>query len=81
MANTYSKAELEELYETHTLEEIGQRYGVSRERIRQVMDKFGIKRRSTSGIPAVCDYCGGKGYREFEHGLIQMPCGKCSAGT
>ena len=93
MANTWNKEELELLYETLTLEEIGQKYGVSRERVRQVMDKFKIKRRAPNpqagigknrkaevtdqvAIP-VCPDCRGRGFIEYNHGLIQMPCGKC----
>ena len=25
----------------------------------------------------VCEYCGGKGFVEYEHGLIQVQCTKC----
>ena len=105
MGNTWNKEELERLYETQTLEEIGQLYGVSRERIRQVMDKFGIKRRASNPVKGsklskmeypdptteeiakvcedirnkkvTCSVCGDKGYIEYEHGLIQMPCKEC----
>jgi len=105
MSNKWTKEELEILYETQTLEQIGQKFGVSRERIRQVMDKFGIKRRASNPVKGskqpkieypdptteeiakvcedirnkkvTCSACGGKGYIEYEHGLIQSPCKEC----
>jgi hypothetical protein len=27
--------------------------------------------------PTICPACGGKGYREFEAGLIRLPCREC----
>ena len=95
----WNKEELERLYETLTLEEIGIKFGVSRERIRQVMEKFGIERRTPNPLKGskhsksespdeiqdetpnlhnpVCPVCGGKGYRELEHGLIRLACREC----
>jgi len=46
MDKKWNKEELKTLYETHTLEEIGNKFDVSRERVRQVMNHFGIKRRA-----------------------------------
>jgi hypothetical protein len=75
----WSKEELTKLYVTDgmTLEEIGELKGVSRERVRQVMEGFGIKREHLDKSK-VCQVCFGKGYREFEHGLIRLPCKACN---
>jgi len=52
---TAEKKDLEEMYyQQHlTLREIGEHYGVCRERIRQIMEEFGIKRDTNrrGGIP------------------------------
>ena len=44
----WNKEELRTLYEKYTLEEIGLQKGVTRERVRQVMERFGIPRNTLS---------------------------------
>ena len=75
----WDKTELTKLYidEGMTLEEIGSIKGVSRERVRQVMEGFGIKREHLDK-PKTCQVCQGKRYVEFEYGLIRMPCKACN---
>jgi DnaJ-class molecular chaperone len=76
----WDKGELTKLYieDGMTLEEIGSLKGVSRERVRQVMEGYGIKREHLDK-PKTCQACRGLGYVEFEHGLIRLPCKACNA--
>jgi DNA-binding CsgD family transcriptional regulator len=39
--------------EHHTLEEVGQRFGITRERVRQILNKCGVKPRSHTPIPDI----------------------------
>lgn len=76
----WDKDELRKLYidDGLTLEDIGEIKGVSRERVRQVMEGFKIKREHLDK-PKICQVCQGKGFVEFEHGLIRLPCKACYA--
>jgi len=85
VSNKWDKEELTRLYveDGLTLEAIGQRYGVSRERVRQVVEKFGLKRHVSNREPeimltVICPDCNGKGFRELDKaGLIRVACRKC----
>ncbi|MBA7592211.1 hypothetical protein ES708_34389 [subsurface metagenome] len=52
---TIKKSELRELVKTKTLREIGETYGVSYERIRQICVLWGIKRRGWNRIRLIDD--------------------------
>ncbi|MBA7532435.1 hypothetical protein ES705_24661 [subsurface metagenome] len=52
---TIKKSELRELVKTKTLREIGETYGVSYERIRQICVQWGITRRGWNRIKLIDD--------------------------
>ena len=52
--------------------DLNKKRATTRERVRRYRQK---QKGVTEGV--TCPACGGKGYREFEHGLIRLPCKKC----
>lgn len=69
---TWNRGNLARLYNTEgkTLQEIGDIYGVSRERIRQVMDKLGLPRNTRRSNPHLV---GNTLYKSFQEYLDSAP--------
>jgi hypothetical protein len=78
IVQTRSHAKIAKLLKTHTLQEVGDMYGVSRERIRQIALTQGVKtpRKSFKVICAIC------GRMETRHKPINsITCSLCRAYT
>lgn len=61
-----------EMYKTHTLQEVGDRYGVTRERIRQIIKKQGRPTRIKRLIEKTCVQCG-RSVKIFKTKWIKEP--------